>query len=982
METWKLLKLFAIIWFWNCGNLSLVHSQSGGKNLNVGILLSWKGTWPAAQGTAAAILLAFEDLKQGRNGTILPGYNISWVWMDSQCEANQGVASVLGLIDAYEIHGFIGPPCSVVATRVAQIATFYGLPMISWAAASPLLSDKDNFPFFARTVGPYTVFNKNMPAILKLFGWKHVAILSSNDDLFSPTAEDLLRTLQGKNVDVVFYQSFTPVTSLVGSNSKLEWMEQLRSTGVRIIILLCYCNDMRDTLLTASELAMMNGYVYILYDLIEDCHIDTAGLNDNKDEEALHLFQGTLGLTWKTEGEETYASFLQEMDNRRMEFAPYSHPPSGPLLPHLDVPWLYESASDTAYNMPSINETQTIGSFATYLYEAIKIYYLAADATLAAGYDPRVDGDKVMDMIFGSNFPGLYKEVMIDNQGDRNPDMQIVNCHTNQGHWDLREVAVHVALQNMVNLTVGVDSITWPGGYDDGIPVDIFHDLPLCLEKDYFYDIYFCNPKTLTRVIHYSWNHSVNCSGGVSLPDDLEVDCDWIPLTSKTGYAVLSISLAGAFLCTTLCFCVWLNSSSVVMKSAQPAFLLIFVGSATVLSLSSICCLGKHTDAKCLTELWIFHVSFTSMFAGLFLKVYRVWRIVGNTKLKKIRVKVHQVLPGWVMVVGIISFLLMLWMLVDYPGAETRKVLVPNLGEIERTHCKYYWETGYFNSSLYTFQVILILTGMYISYQTRNVGECYSDSKNVMFAIYQIAIFAGLILLVTKLSSSFSLEIMFQALGWSVSCVVVTSCVVLPKIVQIHHSTRQSRSESEYVYGYDDSEGSSPQPECKANFSTSIMSKAKIITMWRQHSAVATGKCDESNIPHQLPSQRPLNQDHLITSLVAEHLCCRQLNHIASKFVKESTDCKIYSRDEIVALLESEAKISLPSEAGQREEMENDHGVEQGEEDKINLGYWKRDRRHRSVLERLIESSNIFYQPSNSSFCSKNRKESTRLTSL
>ncbi len=36
--------------------------------------------------------------------------------------------------------------------------------------------------------------------------------------------------------------------------------------------------------------------------------------------------------------------------------------------------------------------------------------------------------------------------------------------------------------------------------------------------------------------------------------------------------------------------------------------------------------------------IWLFNICFTVMFSALFLKVYRVWRVIANPKMRKIKI--------------------------------------------------------------------------------------------------------------------------------------------------------------------------------------------------------------------------------------------------------------------------------------------------------------------------------------------------------
>mmetsp|Transcript_11342 Transcript_11342/g.14740 ORF Transcript_11342/g.14740 Transcript_11342/m.14740 type:complete len:850 (-) Transcript_11342:172-2721(-) len=749
------------------------------KDLNIGIMNCWTVGWDGAKGINPAILLAFDALANETN--LLPGYNISWAWMDSSCDAARAVRASLVLESSYNIHGFVGIPCSTACTRAGQIAEFFNIPMVSYYSGSPLLSDKTNFPVVSRVVGPYTKMQPMVRELMDQFGWEHCAILSSNDDLNSPVSERLLDYMTSEGYDVTFYQSFMPVSSELGSGSKISWMSKMKATGVRVIFMLCYCEDMRDILLAAKDLDMIEGYSYTVFGVYSGCHEDLAGLNDGRSEEALELFDGIINLTWYTKITEEYSKFMDLMDERRMDFAEYSHPPNGPLKPDVITEWIDFSANDSTYDNPTTDEYATIYDLSAFLYDAIYLYFLAANETLARGYDPSVDGLEIVETIKNFQFQGLTGDIMIDENGDRSPDVLMHNVRIEGSEWVFVEAGIYYASSDSLDLSIEESEMLWPGGLDS-VPVDLEITLPICTDKDYRYFVSSCNPQYIQREVTFQWNESVSCEGGVTLPEEVFVDCDHVPASSQVGAGVISVTLIGAAIGTSLLVFVILMRKQPWIKSAQPGCLIIFIGSAMLVSLSYLLALGKANNAQCAGRVWLFHIGFTSMFGSLFLKVYRVWRIFGSQKMKKIVIKFVDLLKGLAVLILIDLLILIVWQLVD----PIRVVLVvedvANVGDIDYYYCKL---NTTFVTLLGMFHVGLVLIGMYMSYQIRNVSDRFSETKYIMFAIYNIALLCAITLLVTSFDTGLSLKVLIGAVGYTFSCICGVCCVICPKVLRV-----------------------------------------------------------------------------------------------------------------------------------------------------------------------------------------------------
>ena len=71
---------------------------------------------------------------------------------------------------AADLDMVLGAGCSVVCQPVSLMTAAWNLPTVSFSCASGSLSDKDTYPTFTRSVGPYVGFAPMFNAILDVFG--------------------------------------------------------------------------------------------------------------------------------------------------------------------------------------------------------------------------------------------------------------------------------------------------------------------------------------------------------------------------------------------------------------------------------------------------------------------------------------------------------------------------------------------------------------------------------------------------------------------------------------------------------------------------------------------------------------------------------------------------------------------------------------------------------------------------------------------
>ena len=81
-----------------------------------------------------------------------------------------------------------GPACDSICEPGAILAAEWGVPMISYSCASSVMSNKRMYPTFARTVAPYTDVAPFVAAIMSLYDWTRIGIITSSEHVWQITA--------------------------------------------------------------------------------------------------------------------------------------------------------------------------------------------------------------------------------------------------------------------------------------------------------------------------------------------------------------------------------------------------------------------------------------------------------------------------------------------------------------------------------------------------------------------------------------------------------------------------------------------------------------------------------------------------------------------------------------------------------------------------------------------------------------------------
>lgn len=205
-ENRKPMFLTTVVFFFVlAGNQTGIYS----KDIRIGALIPWNGSWPAGPRLASAIIVAIDKV---RDLNLLPGYNLTYIWRDSFCQIGpslRAVADLRGLKPSIDV--FIGPACSMGCMSSGFLAAHWDLPMISYGCIDEDLSDKSTYPTFVRTVGPFSQSGNLLLLLMEQYGWNRVAILTSTEPVWSQLASLAKGIIDSKpKLEVSYFESFSP----------------------------------------------------------------------------------------------------------------------------------------------------------------------------------------------------------------------------------------------------------------------------------------------------------------------------------------------------------------------------------------------------------------------------------------------------------------------------------------------------------------------------------------------------------------------------------------------------------------------------------------------------------------------------------------------------------------------------------------------------------------------------------------------------
>ena len=98
--------------------------------------------------------------------------------------------------------GIVGASVSRVSIPVASLGRLFQLPQVSFAATTPILSNRETYSYFYRTVPPDNLQAQAMIDIVRHFNWTQISIIYTGDSYGQPGARALRMLAEANNICV------------------------------------------------------------------------------------------------------------------------------------------------------------------------------------------------------------------------------------------------------------------------------------------------------------------------------------------------------------------------------------------------------------------------------------------------------------------------------------------------------------------------------------------------------------------------------------------------------------------------------------------------------------------------------------------------------------------------------------------------------------------------------------------------------------
>ncbi|KAJ0781710.1 putative periplasmic binding protein-like I [Helianthus annuus] len=397
-----------------------------------------------------AIQQAVKDVNQ--NPSLLPGTMLQMDMRSSNCSGFLGMVGALQFMETDTV-AIVGPQSSVVAHIISHVVNELQVPLLSFAATDPTLSNLQ-FPYFVRATQSDLYQMTAVAEIVDYHGWREVIAIFIDDDYGRNGVLALDDTLAAKRCRISNKVGIPP-GSEYGRSEIMDALVKIALMEARVIVLHVYPDMGFLVFSVARYLGMMgDGYVWIATDWLSSYLDSSLPYPSDKMEN----MQGVVALRQHTPDSLKKRELVSKW--RKLTRGSFGLNSYG--LYAYDTVWMIAHALEAFFNQGGVvsfsNDSRlSSGGLEDLHLDALNIFD---------------DGKLLLDNIWGSDFVGLTGHIKFG--ADRNlvnPAYDIINIigtgFRTVGYWSNKSglsTSTPEDLQvNRSRTNQELHSIIWPG---------------------------------------------------------------------------------------------------------------------------------------------------------------------------------------------------------------------------------------------------------------------------------------------------------------------------------------------------------------------------------------------------------------------------------------------------------------------------------------------------------------------------------------
>ena len=256
--------------------------------------------------------------------------------------------------------------------------------------------------------------------------------------------------------------------------------------------------------------------------------------------------------------------------------------------------------------------------------------------------------------------------------------------------------------------------------------------------------------------------------------------------------AVFVISVLGFVICATLALVMYWKRSERAVAFSDWRFTCAFITGCALFNGSSFAVLGPNTNATCMVRMWMFHFFLVAALAPLFVKVWRIKELVGKPGLRKASIS-NAMAVMYTFPMLTLQFLILTLISIFDPPLQTEIIEENENVIIQYLSCDQDTKALTIVSLIY--EGGLVFFGCLLAYQSRNLDGKFGESKQLIFAMYNILLVGVTFLILLNVADIDQRgQKLLLTIGVFWGTVVSSAAFVIPRLIQVRTAVSAAES--------------------------------------------------------------------------------------------------------------------------------------------------------------------------------------------
>ena len=704
----------------------------------------------------ASMLFALEEINNSTD--ILPGIKLGAKIYDtcrSQTIGSDGAKEIIKYTLREEngtapLAGVVGPFRSDVSVAVANLLRVFNIPQVSYGSTTPVLSDKDLYGYFLRTVPSNSYQGKAMVDVVRHFGWSYVMTVYSPGAYGEKGMEKFYEEAERAGLCIATKKKLPAFPTEEDFDKTIQELLEIRKKNSRgkldAVVLFCIQRDNRD-LVRAAKKVLKNGERF--YWLASNSWGDRKQVTDGSEEAG----EGAITMNYiegKVDSFKKYFLNLQPSNKYGQWFDEFYQETLKCNLTKSSKPLDYQRECSANESLPQdleIGPVRVVINAVFAMAHALNNMHkaLCAGQRNLCGNMKDLKREQFLKFLKNVSFPdaSLDFNVTFNENGDVDGNYNVLNFkkvdgkhrHVIVGNWS-GALNSNGHIEGKIRLKEG--EISWGGGK---MQTPLSYCSKNCPTKQITIPeitnarcCWRCEGCSSNNII--TNNTCLSCGQG-KVPDANLTKCfklpvvypSWSDTPAQVWTALITVGIISSI--GTAVFFILQRNHRVVKASGRELSAILFMG---VLScyVAALLHFVRPQNTLCGARRFTDSVSMTTCYAPVLLRTNRIYRIFKAAQKSVRRPTMVSPLSQTFVAVGIIAtqcLITMIWVLskppvaVEYYGYKDHVIL----------ECS----TDDFSVAInLCFNVILMFVSTVYAFQTRNFPRNFNEAKYIGVTMY------------------------------------------------------------------------------------------------------------------------------------------------------------------------------------------------------------------------------------------------------